>query len=94
MQLCPLRCPALPLPPACLPACLLTRRALLPAACLPQEEQQYLEGSDFEGISDSSSEEEGSGSEGDDDWQPGGRRRKSGASNPRSGGGKQKRSRQ
>ena len=35
-----------------------------------QEEDAFLDGSDFEGISESESEEE---SEGDDDWQPGGR---------------------
>ncbi len=48
-----------------------------------QEEDDFLDGSDFEGISDSESE----GDSGDDDWQPAGSRRKSGSSRRASAGG-------
>jgi hypothetical protein len=53
-----------------------------------QEEDDFLEGSDFEGISESESEAD---SEADDDWRPAGSRRKSGGSAAAQASGSQKR---
>lgn len=47
--------------------------SLAPTSPPAQEEDAFLEGSDFEGISESESEAE---SDSEDDWQPAGGRRK------------------
>lgn len=51
-----------------------------------QEEDDFLDGSEFEGISESESE----GDSGDDDWQPAGSRRKSDSSTRASAGSKKR----